>query len=657
MFFCLSLWAEDGIPGDKAQKAKSPSSRSSLTLEAAKMDMANHNISSAFARLQKVIALSCSTEKQKKEAEALLCSLKNLPEKIKADKKSVFYLQEINKCIEKGEFYRVFLILRLALKDPLIEKSPFIKLGDKYNTRFQKAVADVQQAQINKFKKAKYLQFSLILFLIIAGVFWGSCFKRQINFSFVCFSGFSVGLVLWLVSSLFLLSFGIPFTLETVIAVILILTLTVFFFFLKKMRFGIFDVLIFIIVMSAYGVLLKYLLEHNYVILSGDSWGMITAGKAIAYDGELNREYSHPPYKISNTGVSCLLLQAISVFVGSDYIYIIYPLLVFSLLTGLIYFSFEGGKTLSVSLLWRISVPLVAVYALLRCKLILDHIYYIHTNMLSANYLLYFIGATWLGLSRKNYLLLAFSMFFILGFTLSRVEGPLYALLFLVLMFGYGEVPYKIKICCIIPYLAFMILWTIKSFMILPETENVDVLLTPKKLVLFMAPLITYCFIVIFSFNRKISSLLQYLPQLMMYLFLFASIITLLIKPQLMCENFSAIILNMTLKGNWGAIWRVILPLFILALFLPRFKYENFLLNGILSYFFLLYLLGFMRPFPYYARVSDSANRMLIHIIPIVLFYLFLKFGANTKILMIGGITNWFKTKLVKYIKTLRIYS
>lgn len=91
-------------------------------------------------------------------------------------------------------------------------------------------------------------------------------------------------------------------------------------------------------------------------------------------------------------------------------------------------------------------------------------------------------------------------------------------------------------------------------------------------------------------------------------------------------ENFSALIRNMAINGQWGATWWILIPATCaLLLKAPPLRHEIAWLTMIFGYFLLIALLGFVREFPYRLGWGDSGNRMLVHLIPLITTYVLAK--------------------------------
>ncbi|MCW8929224.1 MAG: hypothetical protein OQL19_03175, partial [Gammaproteobacteria bacterium] len=82
--------------------------------------------------------------------------------------------------------------------------------------------------------------------------------------------------------------------------------------------------------------------------------------------------------------------------------------------------------------------------------------------------------------------------------------------------------------------------------------------------------------------------------------------------------------------GRWGVLWKTLIILALLSLVWPKIKNEAFLSYGILFYFILIFLFSFAR-IPYLSSWGDSSNRMLTHLVPIIIFFFALKFNLKWK--------------------------
>lgn len=94
--------------------------------------------------------------------------------------------------------------------------------------------------------------------------------------------------------------------------------------------------------------------------------------------------------------------------------------------------------------------------------------------------------------------------------------------------------------------------------------------------------------------------------------------------------GFSASVLwkNMNRSSDWGYFWYVIPVMVLLCTVSTRVTDEKRYIYGIAAYMILLLILPVLRDNPYRIGSSDSGNRMLIHVIPLMMLYVLGTAGA-----------------------------
>ena len=104
------------------------------------------------------------------------------------------------------------------------------------------------------------------------------------------------------------------------------------------------------------------------------------------------------------------------------------------------------------------------------------------------------------------------------------------------------------------------------------------------------------------------------------------SILATILKPDHMFASLVSILRNIFLGyGNWGLTWYVVL--FLALYFARRHATErHWLFMVLVSYVLLVYSLAFFS-IPYHIGDYDSANRLMLQVLPLVLLYLSLRFA------------------------------
>ena len=154
--------------------------------------------------------------------------------------------------------------------------------------------------------------------------------------------------------------------------------------------------------------------------------------------------------------------------------------------------------------------------------------------------------------------------------------------------------------------------------------------LTPERSLLVIGAYIGSGGLLIASRYWQVEKLLKTLPMLMLIGALAVICFTFLQKPQHMTDSLSHVVQNMYANGDWwGLSWGVLLALFVASWTQPRLAYERLLTFTLIVSFILIIVLSFLRS-SYRVGWDDSGNRMLIHLMPILCFYVILKF-TNTQ--------------------------
>lgn len=104
------------------------------------------------------------------------------------------------------------------------------------------------------------------------------------------------------------------------------------------------------------------------------------------------------------------------------------------------------------------------------------------------------------------------------------------------------------------------------------------------------------------------------------------------IEPDVFATSAAAIGGNMMTNGIWGPVWWLLVPALLCAIaFGPVLQREGAWLLVIAGFFALVLILGGIREFPFRPGFGDSANRMLIHIVPLASAFVVTKVLAATE--------------------------
>jgi hypothetical protein len=93
-----------------------------------------------------------------------------------------------------------------------------------------------------------------------------------------------------------------------------------------------------------------------------------------------------------------------------------------------------------------------------------------------------------------------------------------------------------------------------------------------------------------------------------------------------MIATVSALATNV-LDLVWGGLWPAIVLLGLGTIVLPRLPGGRLFIASAGVYILLIVLMALIRGFAYNATWQDSGNRMLVHTVPLLMFWLMLAYG------------------------------
>ena len=119
-------------------------------------------------------------------------------------------------------------------------------------------------------------------------------------------------------------------------------------------------------------------------------------------------------------------------------------------------------------------------------------------------------------------------------------------------------------------------------------------------------------------------TLMPHLSKIMLGSLVLLLVFMVIQKPEHMMKSAYINVLNLFRFGRWGITWLIFSLLFIFSATGPRVPKGESLFYTIISFYGLLLAIAYFRN-PYRIGWYDSANRMLTHILPIVVLYVLMK--------------------------------
>ena len=456
------------------------------------------------------------------------------------------------------------------------------------------------------------------------GVYFGLLFKRELPCILIGLTGYLWGALFWVIGGMFLQVLRIPYTPFSMTAFFVFMGIVFSILHSRNKTWDLSRRELTILLLIAFGFFLALLLVSyfNLSVVSTDSIIYILTGRRIAYEG-LSREVIGA---LLMRGVYLPQLQAASVFLGDGYLYVAQPGFGFTFAVLFYYISHRiighllSDKRLVVALTLLSSLVLFSTY------FIIFQIFYIHNNLISAVYLFLAVSAFWLTTVEGKKSWMVVGVLALLGFSLARVEAPAFALIFLILMISVGQIPYRIRLISILPFLTILFLWYVYLLLGMGDPTRI---LNLKRSLAIIGSLVASGVLVVFSEHKLIKRfVLPHLPKIMLGFFVLALIYVAYQKPEYMKISVWSSIKNLFEEGGWGIVWIIFPFLIVISMAGPKIVQGELFFYGISSFLFLLLELSYFRN-PYRVGWGDSANRMLTHILPIIILYVLMKFAGG----------------------------
>ncbi|MBA2540537.1 MAG: hypothetical protein H0V17_12925, partial [Deltaproteobacteria bacterium] len=358
----------------------------------------------------------------------------------------------------------------------------------------------------------------------------------------------------------------------------------------------------------------------NFSAFSYDSHMFVMYGRAIGADGHLSSDMLQ---HLDKWGMFQVVAHAMSAFVKQDYLYGLAPAFAVSMLATFAVVLGEALGELRVGTRHRALWICLAVIVLLAIPLFRFHVVYVHSNMGSSGYLLFFVTMFWLAEVKNDASYLPIAFLSLLAFTVLRVEAVPFALGFLLLTVMTTRVPRQQIVRWYLLYTVVLVAWFALLASIVPTDS---VYLTPKKCLLFAAAIALLFAYWLVRDRWWFRRLTPYIPHLTVVACGLGIVAAYLTNEANMRESAEIWLDDLWTSTWWASIWKYVVVLAIVGVFLPAPPFRKSLVLGVWLFFGLILILSSTGT-AFGPDIDGSLIRMTIHILPIVVFYGALKFA------------------------------
>jgi len=468
-------------------------------------------------------------------------------------------------------------------------------------------------------------QIGFLTGIYLIGIVFGLNFKRNIPFPFICLTAFFWGATIWVVLNVGCMLISSPSIHH--IAVLMAITfsvLSISIILRNNWKLKTIEIAWLIGTLTVLTLITSFFTRFNFSKASFDSLLIIQMGREVILHGSDSWGLASP----SSYGVFIPFMQSASVYLDMDYLYAFQPTLEVMFIFSFLYLNIHLLSYFIINKRRAIGLSILATTALVSTYFIFFQLFYIHTNFLSAIFLYFSICTFWLSRKEQNNTWMVFAILALIGFSLSRTENILFALIVLAIFVSSDQRSRPIQLFTYLPFLIFFSLWNLRIRTIPPS--SIDVLnIGIIYAIAFL--LIAFGVLILLSNQDWIKkNIIVKLDQIIWIVFCLGLFLMFLIKPAHMITGLINLFTNLFSTGIWGFSWFFLIGLIIITWFQPSFINDSYFRTVIHLFTISVMLMMFFRS-PYHTGWGDSGNRMMTTIVPITFTYILLKYSQSIK--------------------------
>lgn len=252
--------------------------------------------------------------------------------------------------------------------------------------------------------------------------------------------------------------------------------------------------------------------------------------------------------------------------------------------------------------------------------------FYIHESLAGAVYLFFAATSFWLAEQERERAWLPFAFLYLLAFSLHRVDGPIVAMILLVIVCGASRMPARPINWGVLIFSVVSLVWLGAQAMLQPPDgawllrpagPNLD----SARLGVLMLVYVVSTGCLLSLRHPRMVRLRDWIPLLVIALLICALGAASIWRPSFADATIVGVI-GIAAYPSWGGIWYIFLVLGALSLLLPKERHDRILSYGTLATLLFILLLSVMHDREFSSRWGDSINRMMTYLIPIFSFYL-----------------------------------
>jgi hypothetical protein len=380
-----------------------------------------------------------------------------------------------------------------------------------------------------------------------------------------------------------------------------------------------------------------FFINKGFVFASPDSLYMVIMGRGILETG-LSEWYFSSPLQ---WGMFVPVLQTIGMLFGQEYAWFIQPVLslTFLVLFGILIYKASRSLTRQKTLPAFLTVASLGI--LLSSNMFWVAQFYVHNNLDTGIFLFIVVASLYFAIREQKTAWLGITAIFMILLGMARTENVILAAIVILLAVATRKIPQRQLLSTFLPFLITQIIWNLTVIRLDPVAFGNLMSVSQLKLVtLALAALTGFLVLAGNSWIKK-----RIVPLINPLLWIGVGLLLVLVFVLEPANRFLDLWDNlraMFVTGKWlASFWGVGFLLLLVRADKERLEshFTKFFSILIAAFFSMIVILGSVKG-NYHSAWYDSANRMYIHIFPLMLFYLSLKISSTVSLKRATSLSN-----------------
>jgi hypothetical protein len=300
------------------------------------------------------------------------------------------------------------------------------------------------------------------------------------------------------------------------------------------------------------------------------------------------------------------------------------PMIATSVVALTSWISWVGLQRFDVPRKWRWAIVGAAIGFMVTTNGFLFHAFYLNGHMVFAAMLLLGVGVAWYATTCRHWELMIVSALGFAALVPMRAESLIVAVIFMVPIVTATAVPVVWKWTLVLPMTVATLMWNV---ILLPQYVDSSELGSSGSVyggALLVAGILV---VVLLSHSTRVSRLLSGVPWMMSGA-VFLTVGALAWRDfALFAASIGSMAANLAQAGLWAMFWFIIPALLLGSLLVVAVPNQRFWSFGIPTFMMAVFIFAFLREGAYRVSWADSGNRMMMHIVPVLVLAVALGIG------------------------------